>query len=95
MMGKRLKKIKTFFVPGRRFKREFRRQARLLINITLGFTIAFTWRQTIFDISESLVNFFIDLKSSALSSVLASVFITIVSVGLIYLASHYLKEERE
>ena len=42
---------------GRRFKKEHRKEIRLLIILTLSFTIAFTWRQTIFDTFQILVNF--------------------------------------
>ena len=89
------RKIKNFFIPGRRFKNEFKRQARMLITITLGFTIAFTWRQTIFDISQSFVQFLLHINNSSALSVLASIFITLISVILIYLASHYLKDNHD
>jgi len=89
------KNFNNFFVPGRRFKKEFRRQTRMLITITLGFTIAFTWRQTIFDVSQNFVNFILNLENSSASSILASVFITIISAILIYLTSHYLKDNNE
>ncbi len=42
-------RIKSYFDPGIKFKRELRRQMRMLITFTLGFTIAFTWRQTIYN----------------------------------------------
>ncbi len=77
---------------GRRFKKEHRKEIRLMIVVTLGFTIAFTWRQTIFDVFQSIVNFFVDAKSTALSSILTSTLITLVSIGLIRLTSHILKE---
>ena len=86
------KKLKSFFIPGRRFKSEFRRQVRMLVIVTLGFTIAFTWRQTIFDISKSFVKFILHIDSSSALSILASILITIISIILIYLTSHYLKE---
>lgn len=82
-----------FLKPGRMFRKEFRRQMRMLIVITLGFTIAFTWRQTVFDISRSILVFITHIKSSSVSSVLTSVFITIWAIILIYLASYYLKED--
>ena len=81
-----------FFVKGDRFKKEFRRQLRMIIIVTLGFTIAFTWRQTIFDLSESIINFFINVQNPGLSSILTSTFITLVSIILIYLAAHFLKD---
>ncbi len=88
------KKLYQFFIKGRNFENEFKRQLRMLIIITLGFTIAFTWRQTIFDLSQSFVNFFIHIQSSSLSSILASLFITIMSLLLIYATSYYLKEKK-
>jgi hypothetical protein len=78
-----------------KFKKEFRRQIRMVIIITLGFTIAFTWRQTIFDASQSIVQFFIDVKNSTTLSVLTSLFITIISVIVIYLTAHFLKDGLE
>jgi len=81
------KRLYRFFIGGRRFHDEFRKQARLLIVFTLGFTIAFTWRQTIFDLSQTFVQFITNVKDSSTLSILASIFITIVSIILIYLAS--------
>jgi len=86
------KTIHRFFIGGQNFKSEFKRQARLLIIITLGFTIAFTWRQTIFDLSQALVNIIIHVKSSTSASILTSAFITFISLILIYLTSKLLKE---
>jgi len=89
------KRLYNFFIGGRRFKREFKRQARLLIAITLGFTIAFTWRQTVFDISQSAVKFITHVQSSEILSILTSIFITIFSLIFIYIVSHFLKEDRD
>lgn len=88
------KKLYRFFIKGRNFENEFKRQLRMFIIITLGFTIAFTWRQTIFDLSQSFVNFFIHIQNSSLSSILASLFIIIMSFLLIYATSYYLKEKK-
>ena len=88
-------KLKRPFKIGIRFKREFKRQLRMLIIITLGFTIAFTWRQTVFDISQSFVQFFLNIKNSSSLSILTSAFITVLSIVLIYLSSHYLKDSYE
>jgi hypothetical protein len=73
-------------------QKEMRKQLRFLIIITLGFTIAFTWRQTIFDLSLSLVSFLTHINNSGTLSILASTFITIISLGLIYITSFFLKE---
>lgn len=86
------KRVFDFFIKGKRFKREFKRQLRILILFTLGFTIAFTWRQTIFDLSQSLIQYFIEVNSTSALSILASVFITLVSVVLIYITSYYLRD---
>lgn len=86
------KRVFDFFIQEKRFKREFKRQLRILILFTLGFTIAFTWRQTIFDISQSLIQIFLEIKSTSALSILTSTFITIVSLILIYLTSYYLRD---
>lgn len=88
------KNFKNFFIPGRRFKNEFKSQIRMLIIVTLGFTIAFTWRQTIFDLSQYLIKSFTKVQDSSALSILASIFITIVSVILICLTAYYLKENK-
>ena len=54
------------------FMREFRRQIRMMIVVTLGFTVAFTWRQTVFDISQSIVEFFTHIQSSTKLSIITS-----------------------
>ena len=76
----------------RRFKKEHRKEIRLLIVLTLSFTIAFTWRQTIFDAFQSIVQIFASGKSLTILSILTSTAITIVSFLLIRLTSHVLKE---
>jgi len=91
-MIKRGKEIYKIFLKQKRFQSEFQRQFRLFIIVTLGFTVAFTWRQTTFDISLSLVKFITRTQNSSFSSILASIFITIVSIGLIYAASYFLKD---
>lgn len=85
-------KISGLFTIGRRFRKEFRNQLRLLIIVTLGFTIAFTWRQTTFDISQNFVRWLIDVKGDGTLSILTSLFITLFSVILIYIASYFLKD---
>ncbi len=86
-----MENIKRALWGGHHFKREFREQMRLFIVITFGFTIAFSWRQTFFDASEALIQHFTNQQGTTLS-ILASVFITIISLVVIYVASHYLKE---
>ncbi len=87
------KKAGFFLVGGENFKKEVRRQIRLLIIVTLGFTIAFTWRQTIFDVAQSLVIFFTKVEGSAALSILTSIFITLLSLLLMLIASFFLREK--
>jgi len=87
------KKLFSFFVGGRRFKKEFKKQMRLLIIITLAFTIAFAWRQTIFDLSQSFIKFITNVNSLEASTILTSLFITILCLVFIYLSSYFLKDE--
>jgi len=89
-MGER---IKNYLFGGRKFKREFKRQIRTLIIVTLGFTIAFTWRQTIFDLSQSFVRFITHAKNSSSLTILTSIFITLFSVFIIYFTSKLLKDD--
>jgi hypothetical protein len=88
------RKITNSLRAGTKFKNEFRKQIRMIIIVTFGFTIAFTWRQTIFDLSTSVVKFFTQAQGSTLS-ILASLLITIISVIIIYLSAHFLKDDRE
>ncbi len=90
-----MKRVLRNYMGGESMKKEFRRQLRLLILITLGFTIAFTWRQTVFDLSLALVSFLTHVQDSSTLSILSSSLITIISVVLIYIASHWLKERHE
>jgi ABC-type Fe3+ transport system permease subunit len=85
------KNLIEILIKGKRFQREFKKQIKTLIIVTLGFTIAFTWRQTIFDLSLAIVKFFTNIKNSSTLSILTSLFITILSIFIIYLTSHYLK----
>ncbi|HIG93994.1 MAG: hypothetical protein QT05_C0017G0004 [archaeon GW2011_AR13] len=86
------KNFLDYFTGGKKFKSEFRRQFRLLVVITLGFTIAFTWRQTVFDLSQSFIKFITHIENISISSILTSIFITLISVFFIYLTSHFLKD---
>jgi hypothetical protein len=74
-------------------KNEFKRQLKFLILVTLGFTIAFTWRQTVFDISKTILQVITHVEETASLSILASVLITLVSLGVIYLTSRWLKDK--
>jgi hypothetical protein len=83
-----------FFIGGRSFHEEFRKQMRLFITFTLGFTIAFTWRQTLFDISQSFVRLITHIENSSTSSILTSVFITIISVAILIITASLLNKGR-
>jgi len=89
------RKFFEYFIKGRKFKSEFQRQLRMLIIVTFGFTIAFTWCQTIFDLSQSAIQFFTNVRDSAVLSILASILITIVSIIIIYIASYYLRDNAD
>ena len=73
------------------FKYELVKQMKFLIIVTLGFTIAFSWRQTIFDATQTLVEYFIKVDSSITLSILTSSVITIVSVVIIFVTAKLLK----
>ena len=83
-------KIYRFFIGSEHLEREFLKELRILILFTIGFTIAFTWRQTTFDVMESIVLFFVDIKSSATLSVVTSTTTTIFCILLVYLTSRYM-----
>jgi len=86
------RKMLQVFNVGRRFRKEFRKQLRMLIVVTLGFTIAFSWRQTTFDLSQSFVEWVTKTQNSALSTVLTSTFITLLSLLLIMVTSNFFKD---
>lgn len=89
-----MNKVERFFIGGRNFRQEFRKQMRMLLVVTIGFTIAFTWRQTIFDASQSLMQKFFS-SSGVYSSILTSTFITFSGLILLYLTSQLLKEHKD
>lgn len=91
---KKRDKIHNFFIGGQNFKEEFRKQTRTLIVVTLGFTIAFTWRQTIFDATQALVQK-LSHTDGLPSSIVTSVAITVISLLIIYATSQLLKERRD
>ena len=85
-------RIKTFFMGGESFKKEVKKQVRILILFTLGFTIAFTWRQTIFDITESLVILITHIQGETSLSILTSFSITVISLILIWVTARFLQD---
>ena len=79
-----------YFVGSDTMKKEFWRELRVLIIFTLGFTIAFTWRQTIYDVIESAVQFFTHMQASATLSIATSTVTTIFCLFLMYLTARYM-----
>jgi len=65
----------------------------MFIIFTLGFTIAFTWRETIFDLSKSLVQWLANTNNPNAISIWASVFITIICAALIFLTAKWLRDK--
>jgi len=92
-MLSRREKINHFFIGGSQYKREFRKQIRMLIIVTLGFTIAFTWRQTVFDTVQTVVQFFITVENSAALSFLTSTTVTLLAILLITITSKILQDK--
>jgi len=86
-----MKKRLQIFCKSKEFEREFRKQLQMLIIVTFGFTIAFTWRQAIFNLSLATVRFFTNIKNFSAWNILASIFIAILILFVIFLASPYLK----
>lgn len=87
------RKISNFFYVGHKYKEEVRKQIRMFIIFTLAFTIAFTWRETIFDLSKSFIQLIAGVEGSNAQSIWASIFITVISILLIFLTSRYFKKE--
>jgi hypothetical protein len=67
----------------------------MIITFTLGFTIAFTWRETLFDISKSFVQWLSGIKENNSASFWASMFITFLSIFLIFITARWLKESEK
>lgn len=86
-------KIHNYFYLGSNYRSEFRKQVRMFVTFTLGFTIAFAWRETIFDLSESFVQWISGIKESNSSSFWASIFITGVALLLILITTRWLKDK--
>ncbi len=82
--------ILKYFYVGSKYKNEFRKQMRSFIVFTLGFTIAFSWRETIFDGSKNFIKWLTGTSNSG--SFGASIFITLVSILLIFMTTNWLKE---
>ncbi len=85
-------RISDKYFLGIRYKKEFIKQMRTILMLTFGFTIAFTWRQTVFDLSQSIVQFFTHVSNNGTLSILTSAFITVICLGLILITSYFLKE---
>lgn len=85
-------RIKRFLFGGDSFKKDFISQIKSLVVFTLGFTIAFSWRQTIFDTTEKIVESILKIQSSSALSILTSTFITIFSVIIIWIILKFLDD---
>ena len=86
-------KLSNFFYVGDNYREEVRTQIRMIIVITLAFTIAFSWRETIFELSKTFMQWITRTENGNSLNALTSLFITFISVLLIFLASRYLKKE--
>lgn len=84
---------KQFSYKSEKFRKEFRREIRMFIIVTIGFTVAFTWRQTIFDVFSWLISSLTQTKNPGMLSILTSILITLISLGIIYITSNILREE--
>jgi hypothetical protein len=93
MFNKSRGRVHHFFIGGEQFRKEVKRQIRLLIVVTLGFTMAFSWRQTVFDIFQTVVHKIFTSTGSAALSILTSLAITIISILLIFAASYLLQDK--
>src|SRR3989339_1263501 len=87
--------IHRFFIGSDRFAHEFWQEVKMFIIFGLGFTIAFTWRQTIFDTMEYLVQWITNIQSSTSLSILTSVSTTIVCLILIFLTAKFFQDRRK
>ncbi len=82
----------NYIIHGRSFRKDFRRQLKTLVVVGAGFTIAFTWRQTIFDISERVVQFTTNIRDSSVLSLATSIFTTVFSILFVLLIIYLLKD---
>lgn len=88
-----MQNLRHAFIGGRNFQSEFKHQTRLIIIITLAFTIAFSWRETVFDLFVNFAKWLTNIENSATLSILSSTFITIVSLIIIFITAHILKDK--
>lgn len=86
-------KLSNYTYIGQKYKDEFRKQVRSIVVFTLGFTIAFAWREVIFDWSKSATAW-ITHSGDGGSTIGATIFITLISVFLIFLTTHWLKDKK-
>lgn len=85
----------SFIIHGKNFRKDFRKQLKTLVVVGAGFTIAFTWRQTIFDISQKIVQFITNIKSSSILSLATSIFTTIISGLIVLVVLYFLKDNQD
>ncbi len=84
--------IKRFLFGGDSFKKDFIHQIKNLVIFTLAFTVAFSWRETVFNATKSLVQWFLDIQSTELLSILTSTTVTIFSLIIIWIMVKSLEE---
>ncbi len=84
--------IKRFLFGGDSFKKDFIHQIKNLVIFTLAFTVAFSWRETVFNSTKSLVQWFLDIQSTELLSILTSTTVTIFSLIIIWIMVKSLEE---
>ncbi len=92
---RRIQNLREFFLGRQSFENEFRKQLRMLITFTLGFTIAFSWRQTTFDTAQKIVQRLTDIQSTTALSIVTSIFITLFSLLVIFIAARLLHDKFE
>ncbi len=90
-MNNRRRKFSDFFNVGRNYKEEFRKQLRMIITFTLGLGIAFTWREYLYESSKKIVKWMFHADGQAAFG--GAVFVTLISIVLIYATSLWLKEK--
>lgn len=90
-MRKKIKrKISNYTTIGNKYKSEIRKQLRMIITFTLGFTIAFTWREYLYQGSINLWKTI--TKTNGDGALGGAVFITVLSLILIYATAYWLKD---
>lgn len=77
----------------RSFKKEFRRQLRLAIIAAVGFTVAFSWRNAVYNSSKKIIEILTKSTQLIINELLTALFITLLSVLLLFFTSKLLREK--